>query len=385
MKLAICIPTHHGRALMLRELLNSILRQEGVESGALEICISDNASEDGTAQIVAEFQRQTRVPIRYHRFPTDMRGVRNFNNAIEMAQAEYCWLVGSDDVVLDGGVERVVGALAAYPDVSGVTVNKLNFDRALERFVGPDASEVLPPDPGRTRPVEGAAAIIATLGLLFSYMSAHVFRRQAWKSVVAEAGIDGLLATRHFPHTFVLCQIARRDGRWLWIGEYCVAQRLGNFCLMEEKENRDSLYAMEILEDLDRVWGSVLDRQSPEYAGLMRRHFQFYWNMFCVRGFKCERGLTQEEDRKMRDLAARCFRRVPMFWLTSYPILLLPTWFLRLTRPLTSLRLKSGPLGRGDNLRGVLRALRIENKWTRQFDAAEAFARHRVAGRADQT
>ena len=39
-------------------------------------------------------------------------------------------------------------------------------------------------------------------------------------------------------------------------------------------------------------------------------------------------------------------------------------------RPLTSLRLGSGPLGRGDNLRGLLRALHIENKWTRRFDAA---------------
>ena len=78
--------------------------RRGVEPGAIEICISDNASEDGTAQIVAEFQRQSRFPISYHRFPTDMRGVRNFNNAVEMARAEYCWLVGSDDILLDGGV-----------------------------------------------------------------------------------------------------------------------------------------------------------------------------------------------------------------------------------------------------------------------------------------
>ena len=215
-----------------------------------------------------------------------------------------------------------------------MTVNKLNFDRALERFVGPDASEVLPLDAGRTRPVEGAAAIMATLGLLFTYMSAHVFRREAWKSVVAEAGIGGLLATRHFPHTFVFCQIARRDERWLWSREYCVAQRLGNFCLMEEKRRTATVCTQWRFSRISNGCGapcSIGSRRST--PGLMRRHFRFYWNMFCVRGFKCERSLARQEDRAMRALAGRCFRRVPMFWLTSYPILLLPAWLLRVTYP----------------------------------------------------
>ena len=47
MRLSICIPTHDGRREQLREAVESVLTQS---KDGVEICISDNASEDGTQE-----------------------------------------------------------------------------------------------------------------------------------------------------------------------------------------------------------------------------------------------------------------------------------------------------------------------------------------------
>lgn len=381
MKLSICIPTHHGRAETLRVLLQSIASQTGVDPAAVEICISDNASDDGTEALVAGFQRTSPFPVRYHRFPTDVRGVRNFINVVNMAGGEYCWMIGSDDLVLEGALEAVLQALAAHP-VEAATVNKLNLDHTLQRFVGPDASIIVPRGPRTTRLVQGFENVAAEFGMLFTYMSTHVFRRRAWQAVIAEEGLERLLWTRHFPHTFVMLQIAKREGSWLWIGHYAVVQRLGNYALMEEKEQRESLYAMEVLEDCEKVWLSVLDRRSAAYRSLMRRHYLLYWNPFCLRRFLCESGMTPDEARALRRLAIRCFRGLAVFWLTGFPILCIPRRVLRATRPFTSVPTDAPASNRSGVLRRILRAIHLQNRWADEFDFAEALARRDIARRS---
>lgn len=377
-KLSICIPTHHGRAGTLRDLLESIVSQRGFDAGEVEVCISDNASADGTAQMVAGYQRTSPFAIRYFRFETDMRGVRNFLNAVQMASGEYCWLIGSDDAVLEGGIARVLAAVGEH-GVEGLTVNKLNLDHELAKFVGPDARPALPSEPGRTRAIEGFETVMAELGILFTYMSSHVFRRQGWQAVVEEHGLERLLWTRHFPHTFIFSQIARRAGRWLWVRDYCVAQRMGNFCLLEEKDRRESLYATEVLEDLDHVWGFALESGSLAYRSLMFRQFLFYWNPFGVRRFLCEPAMTPAEARALRSVAVRCFKRLPSFWLTTFPVLLMPRFLLRWTRPLTSFP----SVLRSASWRRALGAVGVDTGWSREFDSAEALARQEIARRRE--
>jgi abequosyltransferase len=385
-KLSICIPTHHGRAATLRVLLRSIAQQAGVNAGDVEICVSDNASEDGTAALIDELRQTSPFANAYHSFPVDVRGVRNFLNVVEMAQGEYCWMIGSDDLVLEGGLAAVLKALTEHP-LEAATVNKLNLDHELAHFVGPDASLIVPHDPSATRVLRGFDNVAAELGMLFTYMSTHIFRRRAWQAVVAEHGLERLLWTRHFPHTFVYCQIARREKEWLWIGDYCVAQRLGNYCLLEETGHRESLYAMQVLEDVEKVWTSVMSRDSAAYETLMTRHFIVYWNPFNVRKYLCEPAMTDAEARAMRELAVRCFQNVALFWMTCYPLLILPRSFIRATRPFTSLPTTGGSgastPNRSGSLRRLLRSLGIKTRWTKEFDFAESVAQRDIARQSE--
>lgn len=384
MKLSICIPTHHGRAETLSVLLQSIARQTGFEPALVEICVSDNASEDGTTALVEAFRRTCSLSVRYFRFPADVRGVRNFINVVEMAGGEYCWMIGSDDLLLENAISSVLRNLASG-DYDGATVNKLNLDHTLEHFIGPDASVIVPGNPRATRELQGFQTIATELGMLFTYMSTHVFRRRAWQAIINEQGLERLLWTRHFPHTFVFSQIAKKKESWLWIGDYCVAQRLGNYCLLDEKDHRESLYAMEVLEDLEKVWGSVLERSSNAYRSLVRLHFLLYWNPFCLRRFLCEPGMSVDEARTLRALAIRCFGALPIFWLTGLPILFIPRGFLRASRRLTSLPADSPSANRSGVLRRILQKMHVQNRWADEFDFAQSVAAKDISSRRAQS
>lgn len=384
MKLAICIPTHHGRAAYLEQLLQSVLEQQGPLSGDLiEICISDNASADGTSELIERYQRSSHLPVKYFRFDVDMRGVRNFVNVIDMARAEYCWLVGSDDILLPGAISTVLRLLDTQPDIAGLTVNKLNFDRSLSSFVGVDHQIVLPSEPSRTRLLTSFDEVMANLGMLFTYMSAHVFRRADWQSVVRAFGIEHLVTLRHFPHSFVFAHIAKAADNWYWLADFLMIQRLDNSCVMEEAGNQQSIFATEMTEDLVRVYRSMLDERLPVFSSLMRRWFVIYWNPWRIMNYRSWPAISPREQRAMFHQCVHWFHRVPLFWMTSYPLLVVPAPIIRWAKraidrlygPTESDNPERwlGPAGRAA-FRLVLRALRIERRGDWRSDAGAAAA-----------
>jgi abequosyltransferase len=384
MKLALCIPTHHGRADTLRTLLDSVVSQKGLASDdVVEICISDNASEDGTAELVATYQRTSPFPITYFRFPTDTRGVRNFVNVVEMASAEWCWFVGSDDVLLPGALARALEVLRADPEVPGVTVNKVNFDRTLTRFHSVDHEIVLPRRSAESHLIAPFSEVVADLAMSFGYMSAHLFRREDWRGVIRDYGLDYLLTLRHFVHCFAFAEIAKRRGAWYWLAEYLVVQRLDNFCVLESVGGRQHQYATELTEDLVAVYTAVLGQPATTHAGLMRRLFIIYWTPWLVFRYRASPGLSREASRALAGQCLRWFRRLPIFWLTAFPLLLAPRWILRPLKRATDaayrwsgshpsvLRIRRG----GSALfHAILRLLRVE-----RGDAARTSAAHAAA------
>src|SRR5581483_8259628 len=314
MRLSICIPTHNGRRETLRTLLDSILAQRNIaDDDALEICISDNASADQTSQLIQEYQRVSPFPIKYFRFAVDV-GVRNFANVVEMASFEWCWLVGSDDVLLPNAVEAVSEALRAYPGVGGITVGKVNMDSTLSEFKSEDHNLALPARPLETRIMTD----VGELALPFAYMSAHLFRRDDWRRVVQAYGIEYVESLRHFPHAFIFSQIAAREP-WLWLGKHLVLQRLDNSCVMEALDQQKHRYATQVTEDLIAV--AVAAYGAPR-RDLLRRLFMIYWNPWLVVRYRA--CLSAEEDRAIRTQCFRWFRLTPLFWVTSAPILVLP-------------------------------------------------------------
>jgi hypothetical protein len=92
------------------------------QDGAVELVVSDNCSADGTAGVIEAARR--RAPLRYHRTPENVGVSRNILLLVEhLAAGEYCWLIGDDDMLVRGGLERVVASLRHHRELDALVVN----------------------------------------------------------------------------------------------------------------------------------------------------------------------------------------------------------------------------------------------------------------------
>jgi len=112
---SVAMATWNG-ARFLREQLDSIYAQTWPN---LEIVATDDASTDGTPEILAEYAR-TRG-LRWQANPQRLGLVKNFERAISFCRGEYVALADQDDVWKPGKiatlVERIGGATLAYCNV----------------------------------------------------------------------------------------------------------------------------------------------------------------------------------------------------------------------------------------------------------------------------
>jgi abequosyltransferase len=96
-RLSICIPTYNRRKY-LGDTITSITTQvSAADASRIEICVSDNASTDGTEILIRELQSRTPVRIIYFRNETNLGADANYLRAVELASGDYCWFMGSDD------------------------------------------------------------------------------------------------------------------------------------------------------------------------------------------------------------------------------------------------------------------------------------------------
>src|ERR1700751_3880179 len=103
--LTIAIPTYN-RASCLGELLSALADQLQNEP-RVELMISDNASPDATSQVVQDFMLRG-LNIRYIRNTQNIGADANFLQCFEQARGKYVWLLSDDDLIVPGGIAKIV-------------------------------------------------------------------------------------------------------------------------------------------------------------------------------------------------------------------------------------------------------------------------------------
>src|SRR5438045_1154479 len=105
--LTIGIPTW-CRADYLKNNLLSLTRQiASLPPDAVEIVVSDNASDDATPAICMELAQAFSF-LRYHRNQTNIGANANFEQVITLAKGHYVWLLGDDDLIAEHSIEKVM-------------------------------------------------------------------------------------------------------------------------------------------------------------------------------------------------------------------------------------------------------------------------------------
>lgn len=110
---SVCIPTYNDGEYFSK-MLRSILCQTYQN---LDIVISDNASADDTEKIVHSFKDSR---IRYYRNATNLGGIRNTNQVIQLAKSDFVAVFHSDDVYDPVIIEKEVNFFSKYPDAAAV-------------------------------------------------------------------------------------------------------------------------------------------------------------------------------------------------------------------------------------------------------------------------
>lgn len=148
---SIGLPAYNGERY-LGEALDSLLSQTLAD---LEIVVSDNASTDATASIVRAYaERDARV--KYHRNPSNVGAICNFNRTFELAAGKYFKWHACDDLCAPTYLEKCVATLEEDPSAvlcQSRTVliddmgRALSLDAELQLSLDRQGIFANPPDP----------------------------------------------------------------------------------------------------------------------------------------------------------------------------------------------------------------------------------------------
>jgi glycosyltransferase involved in cell wall biosynthesis len=98
----------YNRSVSLSETLNAFF---AAGWGDNIFHVLDNASTDGTMDVVRSFQ-ECWPNLRYHRNAWNIGGNANIMRAVEISQSEYHWVIGDDDAWFFAGADELQNVLA---------------------------------------------------------------------------------------------------------------------------------------------------------------------------------------------------------------------------------------------------------------------------------
>jgi len=331
MRLSICIPTYN-RGKFLGDLFDSILAQQGY-SCEIELVVSDNASTDDTQGVVERYRTRFDHTV-YDRAAQNMGADRNYLRIVEIATGDWCWLMGSDDILEPGAIARVEATITAHPDIAGISVGRTIRSFTLEKRHEELLSKGLRLD--NSGMITGVDAAFQNLAAYFAYLSGQIVRRSLWQNAVRSSPVGDYYNA--YVHVYVIGRMLLRCPHWYYLAEALVGWREGNDSFLSEGAyNRLRIDVVGYEELACGLFGKA----SPTYhhisadiaTGLLfQRLLEGRINSAPLSFFSAAAKLVVPR-----------YWRYPGFWLKTAPLLFLPSAILRLVR-WVSHRLRPKPL-----------------------------------------
>jgi len=130
---SVCIPAYN-RAKLLAELLDSVVNQE---YGNFEIVIAEDYSPQRIqiGNIIKDYTERYPGIIRYFENETNLGYDGNLRRLIELAQGEYVFFMGNDDLMCPKALALVDDAINRYTDIGVVLRSYATFDGTPDNVV----------------------------------------------------------------------------------------------------------------------------------------------------------------------------------------------------------------------------------------------------------
>ena len=130
LSLSIALATYNGE-YYIREQLDSIMRQTRQPD---ELVISDDASNDTTAEIIRDFSKTVPFSVRLDINQERLGSTRNFEKAIRACNSDIIFLCDQDDIWYPDKIERIEECFMKNTEVGAVFTDADIVDQDLHTF-----------------------------------------------------------------------------------------------------------------------------------------------------------------------------------------------------------------------------------------------------------
>ena len=308
--LTIAVPTYNRREL-LDLCLSQLVPQVRSRPGEVELLVSDNGSTDGTRDLVDAYLASG-VPLRYIQNESNLGPDRNFAQCFAQASGKFILLLGDDDVLLDGALEKLLPVLRnENPGVVHVKTHAFREDFRAERPKrDPSGNSIIYSDP---------KAFAARVNVNFTFISANVVN----KSLVDESlRPEDFLATGLVQLSWTLSAVLNAQVN-IFLDDLIVAAKV---------ENTGGYQLCRVFGvNMNRIFKMFEDKGAdPEFFRIVNRKTITTFFPGWILKLRARGGAFQDED--YFETLRPDFRGFPTLWtmvwpVSKWPVPLAKIWF----------------------------------------------------------
>lgn len=304
--LSICIPTYN-RAGYLEPCMRQFLQQMQPYGDRIELIVSDNCSNDHSAELVNGFITKG-YPVKYIRNEKNIGVDANLLQCFEQSRGRYCWIFGDDDLLLDGKLAQVIPQLESDRFAMLYLGNYwYGEDIEKERPAGAKKEQLLV--------FEDNMAFLKKINIWVTFISAAIFK----KELVSTNEAKDFLGTNLCQLLWILPAIFSSKAALYMDGYYlaCKGNNTGGYGLFNTFGN-----------NLNQIVSHLAAKKIiPGKAGHVLNHYfiKDFMPLYCIR-YKQAKLNTFSDNQSPFPLMRKLYSRYFIYWLILYPIDVLPVY-----------------------------------------------------------
>lgn len=324
-KLSICIPTYNRYSSLLR-LLNQLLPQ--CEGEAVEVIVSDNASDDETSAYCTAFM-STCPQFHYTATTTNIGFSRNITRLVGLSNGAFIWFIGDDDQVNPDAVTTILTMLEKTHYTASLILANFCRINACEDIQASQPEFELTSDLGNI----SLDYLLATCGIWASSLSTSILNGSFARQQIKEIS-DGLSDYQAF---YLAIRVAAQGQRSV-IAAPLVYRRMSGERILQHRFLDPKTYLIDFIEPLSWARNNGLISRATRNNMMMRMYMG-------IAGFALLRSLLTGGKPIDKEAIIKANCMVPQFWLLIAPMLILPKatikYTLRLAHGVTRMARKS--------------------------------------------
>lgn len=291
--IAFCIPAYN-RYDCLIELLETIVGQlDDTNRNKIQICVSDDCSPQSLEKTV-DYMKQYDVEYIYYRNENNLGADGNFLKSAEIANARYCWMMGDDDGIADGAINRMLRYIEEYPDIAVFFGNRYVCNKKLKPFMKEKWTKRKGHFFVDFTQEDDILKYFNELNstTCLGYLTTLIVKKQEWDQITEYSEYIGTIYIQVAKYFMMLY----KKGKMLCLDDYIALSRFGydNFYAgMKQRIFMDYYGFMkltQIFEDFPQIQDSI--------KGILRRHF----NRIFICAMAYGGSISEDERQVMKDI-----------------------------------------------------------------------------------